>query len=272
LRLTTVGLDADDTLWHNETIFRLSLARFAQLLEPYCEAGDLEARLARVERRNLRLYGYGVKGFTLSLIETAMEAAGEAEIGPVIRDILAAGREMLSHPVEPLPQVEQTVARLAGRYRLVLITKGDLMDQERKLAASGLGDHFAAVEIVSEKTVQTYERVFERHGTGPSQAAMAGNFLRSDILPALAAGALAAHIPYPLTWNTRTLIRRSTMRGSASSPRSPSFPPGWSVGKGEGALRLGRIEGLTSPPCASTIRSSTRSNRDCGFPKSSARR
>jgi putative hydrolase of the HAD superfamily len=92
------------------------------------------------------------------------------------------------------------VARLAGRYRLVLITKGDLMDQERKLAASGLGDHFVAVEIVSEKTIQTYERVFERHGTGPSEAAMAGNSLRSDILPALAAGALAAHIPYPLTW------------------------------------------------------------------------
>ena len=200
MRLTTVGLDADDTLWHNETIFRLTLARFADLLAPYSSAGDLEARLAEVERRNLRFYGYGVKGFALSLIETAVEVAGDAEIGPVVREILAAGREMLSHPVEPLPGVEDTVTRLSEGYRLVLITKGDLIDQERKLAASGLGDRFAAVEIVSEKSADTYARIFARHGAGAGEAAMAGNSLRSDILPALAAGAFAAHIPFRLTW------------------------------------------------------------------------
>lgn len=200
MRLTTVGLDADDTLWHNETIFRLTVARFAELLGPFSPPGDIEARLEEVERRNLGFYGYGIKGFTLSLIETAMDLAGEAEIGPVVREILAGAREMLNHPVEPLPGAAETVARLAERFRLVLITKGDLIDQERKLAASGLGEHFAAVEIVSEKTTETYVRLFARHGTGPGAAAMAGNSMRSDILPALAAGAFAAHIPYPLTW------------------------------------------------------------------------
>jgi len=199
VRLTTVGLDADDTLWHNETVFRLTQDRFARLLAPHAERPVLERTLARIEARNLGLYGYGVKGFTLSMIETAMEVAGDAA-GPVVREILAAGREMLSHPVEPLPGVEETLGRLAGRYRLVLITKGDLLDQERKLAASGLGDLFAAVEIVSEKNAAVYARVFTRHGTGPDEAAMIGNSLRSDILPALEAGALAAHIPYPLTW------------------------------------------------------------------------
>ena len=126
----------------------------------------LDERLAAVERRNLALYGYGVKGFTLSLIETAMELTGGEPPGRIIADILAAGREMLAHPVEPLPGVEQALAELSERYRLVLITKGDLLHQEQKLAASGLGDLFAAVEIVSEKDAATYARVFARHGTG----------------------------------------------------------------------------------------------------------
>ena len=197
--LTTVGVDADDTLWHNETIFRLTQARFADLLAPYAERDDLAARLAATESRNLRLYGYGIKGFTLSMIETAMDFAGDAA-GPVVREILAAGREMLTHPIEPLPGVEAALGLLADRYRLVLITKGDLLDQERKLAASGLGELFTAVEIVSEKTAATYATVFGRHGTGAASAAMIGNSLKSDVIPALEAGAFAAHIPYALTW------------------------------------------------------------------------
>jgi putative hydrolase of the HAD superfamily len=200
MSVTTVGLDADDTLWHNESIFRLTQDRFAELLAAYLDPDPLRERLAEVERRNLRLYGYGVKGFTLSMIETAMEVAGGADVTPVIREILAAGREMLGHPVEPLPGVEETIAALADQYRLVLITKGDLLHQENKLAASGLGDHFAAVEIVSEKDTATYRRVFARYGTGATQAAMVGNSVKSDILPALDAGAYAAHIPYHLTW------------------------------------------------------------------------
>lgn len=198
--ITTIGLDADDTLWHNETIFRLTHDRFADLLSEHQDRGQIEARLAATEQRNLRLYGYGIKGFTLSMIETAMELTDGSPPPRVISEILAAGREMLSHPVEALPGVPEALNRLAERYRLVLITKGDLMDQERKLAASGLGDLFSGVEIVSEKTAETYDHAFRRHGTGAEQAAMVGNSMRSDVLPALQAGAWAAHIPYAVTW------------------------------------------------------------------------
>ncbi|MBB3873407.1 HAD family hydrolase [Brevundimonas mediterranea] len=200
MNITTVGLDADDTLWHNETIFRLTHARFVDLLDDHGDAATIEARLAETEQRNLRLYGYGVKGFTLSMIETAMELCDGGAPPEVVREILAAGREMLAHPVETLPGVDEVVSELAEHYRLILITKGDLLDQERKLAASGLGDRFAAVEIVSEKDRATYDRVFARHGTGAAEAVMAGNSMKSDVLPAIAAGAFGVHIPYHVTW------------------------------------------------------------------------
>jgi putative hydrolase of the HAD superfamily len=200
MRITTVGLDADDTLWHNEGLFRLTQDRFRSLLSEWAPEEVLTKRLAEVERRNLALYGYGVKGFVLSMIETAMEVTEHKAPGRLVAELLAAGREMLAHPVEPLPGVEVALARLSETHRLVLITKGDLLHQEQKLAASGLGDLFAAVEIVSEKDAATYERVFARHGTGSGAALMCGNSMRSDILPALQAGAWAAYVPYPLTW------------------------------------------------------------------------
>jgi putative hydrolase of the HAD superfamily len=200
MRITTLGFDADDTLWHNETIFRLTQDRLREMMSAYASHEATNAKLAEVEARNLRLYGYGVKGFTLSMIETAMELTGHAPPGRLIADILAAGREMLSHPVEPLPGVEKTLNDLSADYRLVLITKGDLLHQEQKLAASGLGELFSGVEIVSEKDAGTYRRAFERHGTGAGEAVMAGNSVRSDILPALEAGAWGAHIPYHITW------------------------------------------------------------------------
>jgi len=200
MTVTTVGVDADDTLWHCESLFRLTHQRFVGLLAEHGDEARIEAQLAATEKRNLRVYGYGAKGFTLSMIETALELTDGAVSTRVIREILAAGREMLTEPVEPLPGVEHALATLSERYRLVLITKGDLLHQEQKLAASGLGDLFAAVEIVSEKDADTYRRVFERHGTGAGQAVMAGNSMRSDILPALEAGAWGALIPYPLVW------------------------------------------------------------------------
>jgi len=200
MTVTTVGVDADDTLWHCESLFRLTHQRFVDLLAEHGDEARIEAQLAATEKRNLRVYGYGAKGFTLSMIETALELTDGAVSTRVIREILAAGREMLTEPVEPLPGVEHALATLSERYRLVLITKGDLLHQEQKLAASGLGDLFAAVEIVSEKDAETYRRVFERHGTGAGQAVMAGNSMRSDILPALEAGAWSALIPYPLVW------------------------------------------------------------------------
>ena len=204
MAITTVGFDADDTLWHNETIFRMTQARFRELMADHAEPEFLDARLAEVERRNLALYGYGVKGFTLSLIETAMDITGGEPPGRMIADILAAGREMLRHPVEPVPGAEEAVQELAKHYTLVLITKGDLLHQEQKLAASGLGELFHGVEIVSEKDAAGYARIFTRHGAGAEQSAMAGNSLRSDVLPALEAGAYAAHIPYHVTWHHET--------------------------------------------------------------------
>jgi putative hydrolase of the HAD superfamily len=199
-RLTTIGFDADDTLWHNERNFRLTEERFAGLLADYSEKDNLVERLLAAERRNLRLYGYGVKGFTLSMIETAIEVTDGKAPASVIGEILEAGRDMLSHPVEPLPHVEETLTALSGSFRLVLITKGDLFDQERKIAESGLADHFDAVEIVPEKTAETYRTLFARHGDGASRAMMIGNSLKSDVLPALDAGSHAVHVPYEITW------------------------------------------------------------------------
>jgi putative hydrolase of the HAD superfamily len=231
MRITTVGLDADDTLWHNETIFRVTQDRLRELMADFAPVEVLNARLAEVERRNLRLYGYGVKGFTLSMIETAMELTGNNPPGALIADLLAAGREMLAHPVEPLPGVEQALAELED-YRLVLITKGDLLHQEQKLAASGLGERFAAVEIVSEKDASTYVRVFERHGTGAAQAVMAGNSLRSDILPALEAGCWGAYIPYAITW-AHEVAEPPDGHGRYSELASISELPGWVRGLSE---------------------------------------
>ncbi|KFC73398.1 dUMP phosphatase [Bosea sp. LC85] len=198
--LTTIGFDADDTLWQNEQFFRLTEDRFVTLLGEHGEAADISGRLLDAERRNLGFYGFGIKGFTLSMIETAIEITGGNVPASVIAEILAAGREMLAHPVETLPGVQETLEALASEYRLVLITKGDLFDQERKLAQSGLGDFFQAVEIVSDKSVTTYERIFARHGDGARHAMMVGNSLKSDILPALQAGAWAVHVPHELTW------------------------------------------------------------------------
>lgn len=198
--LTTIGFDADDTLWQNEQFFRLTEDRFVTLLGEHGEAADISGRLLDAERRNLGFYGFGIKGFTLSMIETAIEITGGNVPASVIAEILAAGREMLAHPVETLPGVQETLEALATEYRLVLITKGDLFDQERKLAQSGLGDFFQAVEIVSDKSVTTYERIFARHGDGARHAMMVGNSLKSDILPALQAGAWAVHVPHELTW------------------------------------------------------------------------
>ncbi len=230
MTITTVGLDADDTLWHNESIFRLTQDRFAELLSPFAEPEALRAHLAEVEAKNLAHYGYGVKGFTLSMIETAVEFAAGHDATAVVREILAAGREMLAHPVETLPGVAQVLPVLAKRYRLVLITKGDLLHQERKLAASGLGDHFSAVEVVSEKDAGVYARVFARHGTGAAEAVMVGDSVRSDILPALAAGAYAAHIPPALTW-AHEMAAAPVEHSRFVELKTLAELPGWLAGK-----------------------------------------
>jgi putative hydrolase of the HAD superfamily len=198
--VTAIGFDADDTLWQNEQFYKLTQSRFATLLTGLVEPGELSRRLLEVEKRNLGHYGYGIKGFTLSMIETAIEMTSGKLPAPVIAEILAAGRDMLRHPVETLPHVRETLESLAGAYRMILITKGDLFDQERKLAESGLGDFFDAVEIVSAKDRGTYDRVFSRYGDGPEQSMMVGNSLKSDIVPAIAAGRWGVYIPHEHNW------------------------------------------------------------------------
>jgi putative hydrolase of the HAD superfamily len=194
----TIGFDADDTLWHNERFFRASEDRFLQLLSDHLEGPGLKARLLDAERRNLGLYGFGIKGFVLSMIETAVEATEGRVPGSTIGEILAMGREMLSHPIELLPHAREAVEAAYEVGEVVLITKGDLLHQEQKLAASGLGDLFDAVEIVSDKTPATYLRVFARHGG--RHAMMVGNSLKSDVIPAIAAGAWGVHVPHGVTW------------------------------------------------------------------------
>ncbi|NJM81311.1 MAG: HAD family hydrolase [Tabrizicola sp.] len=198
--LTTIGFDADDTLWQNESFFRLTQGRFVRLLADYVEQDHLHDRLLAAERRNLGHYGFGVKGFTLSMIETAIEVTNGTVPASVIAEILASGREMLEHPIELLPHARGVVTSLASAYRVILITKGDLLDQERKLAQSGLGDLFDGVEIVSDKTAAAYTAIFRRHGTGADQAMMVGNSLKSDVIPALEAGSWGVHVPHGLTW------------------------------------------------------------------------
>lgn len=198
--LTTIGFDADDTLWQNETFFRLTQERFRQRLADHADPHHLAERLEAAERRNLAYYGFGVKGFTLSMIETAVDVTNGRVPGSVIADLIALGRELLEHPMELLPHARATVAALAGDFRLVLITKGDLLHQERKLAQSGLGDLFQGVEIVSDKTEATYTTAFARHGTGADQAMMVGNSVKSDVIPALQAGSWGVHVPHEHEW------------------------------------------------------------------------
>ncbi len=195
-----VGFDADDTLWQNETFFRLTQARFTELLADHAEQDHLSERLLEAERRNLGHYGFGVKGFVLSMIETAIEVTEGRVPASAIAEIMAAGREMLSHPIELLPHARTAVEAAADRHPVLLITKGDLLDQERKLAQSGLGDLFHGVEIVSDKTAGVYRRVFQRHGAGPETALMVGNSLKSDVLPVIEAGGWGVHVPHGLTW------------------------------------------------------------------------
>lgn len=198
--ITTVAFDADDTLWHNERFFRLTQDHFAALLADYAPPDHLAERLIAAERRNIGHYGFGIKGFVLSMIETAIEVTEGRVPGRVIGELIGAGQEMLRHPIELLPHADQAVRALAGHYRLLLITKGDLLDQERKLAQSGLGEAFDGVEIVSHKTPEIYAAIFARHGGGPEQAMMIGNSLKSDVLPVLAVGGWGVHVPHDLTW------------------------------------------------------------------------
>jgi len=198
--ITAIGFDADDTLWENEQFFRFTESEFASLLIDHGDPAAISARLLEAEKRNIGHYGFGAKGFTLSMIETAIDVTNGTVSGSVIGKILEIGRELMAYPVQTLPGVSETLVSLSADFIIVLITKGDLFDQERKLAQSGLGEHFDAVEIVSDKKSTTYKTLFERHGNGAERAMMVGNSLKSDVIPAIDAGGWGVHVPHRLTW------------------------------------------------------------------------
>jgi putative hydrolase of the HAD superfamily len=199
-QVRVLGFDGDDTLWHSETRFHVTQGEFRDLLRRHVHDADVDARLAEMEMKNLAIYGYGVKSFTLSMLETAIELT-EARIPAAdLEVILGWGKRMLMQPTELLAGVEDTLRELSGRHDLLLITKGDLFDQESKLARSGLGDLFLGVEVLSEKNEETYRGVFRRRGVDPADFVMVGNSLRSDVVPVVALGGHAVHIPYEVTW------------------------------------------------------------------------
>ena len=203
-----IAFDADDTLWHNEPIFELTQDRVAELLHNWVPASELGEKLSRTERRNLRLFGYGAKGFTLALLETALEVTGGKVPGSVLQQILDAGKAMIEHPVELLPGVAETIDQLAAEHPLLLITKGELFHQESKIARSGLADRFAGIEIVSEKDDETYRRILDRHEIAAERFVMIGNSVKSDILPVLAIGGNAIHVPYESHWELDKIDHR----------------------------------------------------------------
>ena len=198
--IETVLLDGDDTLWHNEPLFAEMTSRFLALLDPYHSTEWIQERLYETEIRNLRHYGYGIKSFVLSMIETAIELTEGRIGGAEIAVVLEFGKEMLDAPVDLLEHAEATVGRLADGYRLILVTKGDLFDQESKLARSGLADFFDAVEIVAEKSVLTYKTIASRNDIEFEITVMVGDSLKSDILPVVEVGGNAIHVPYGTIW------------------------------------------------------------------------
>ncbi len=195
-----IAFDGDDTLWHNETLYAAAQAEFRGLLEKHHPAETVDRRLYQTEMRNLEFYGYGIKSFTLSMIETATELADGRLTAEEVRAILAIGRSMLTAEVQLLEHAEPTVAQLAGVYPLMLITKGDLRDQKRKLAKSGLAPHFRHIEIVTSKTRGDFEEILGKYQIDPAHFLMVGDSLRSDVVPVLELGGQVVHIPYKLAW------------------------------------------------------------------------
>jgi putative hydrolase of the HAD superfamily len=200
LRKLVIGFDADDTLWHNESIFENAHGHYRALLAQYHDAPTVDRTLFATEMRNLKTYGYGIKGFTLSAIETAIQLTSGKISSGEIQKIIDLGREMLAHPVELFEGVTEVLSRLAAQHCLLLITKGDLNDQERKLAKSGLADHFRHIEILSEKNEAAYETILQRHKIAAKDFLMVGNSLKSDIIPVLELGGAGAYVPYHITW------------------------------------------------------------------------
>ncbi|MCR9250548.1 MAG: HAD family hydrolase [bacterium] len=199
-KLEVIAFDADDTLWVNEPIFIKTRERLESFISPYVDINKLEKKVYETEIKNLRLFGYGIKGFMLSMIESVIELTDGRITGNEIQQAIDLGKEMLEHPVELMPGIEQVLETLKDDYRIMMITKGDLFDQESKIARSGLAEHFEIIEIVSEKNEETYLKVLKRNKIDPSNFLMIGNSPKSDILPICKIGGRAIHIPFHTTW------------------------------------------------------------------------
>ncbi|WP_430424709.1 HAD family hydrolase [Maribacter litoralis] len=198
--IQVIGFDADDTLWVNETYFRDTEDKFADLLEKYETKNKIDQELFRTEIKNLDLYGYGIKGFVLSMIECALELSNNQVSAKTVSALLDLGKDMITQPVELLDGVEEVLEQLKNKYRLIVLTKGDLLDQERKLERSGLSEYFHHVEVLSDKKEKNYSDLLEHLEIDPSEFLMIGNSLKSDVLPLVNIGARALHIPFHTTW------------------------------------------------------------------------
>ncbi|MFZ6023019.1 MAG: HAD family hydrolase [Bacteroidota bacterium] len=203
--IKVIAFDADDTLWVNEPYFRETEDRFCELLEDYLPHHSVARELLQMEIRNINLYGYGVKGFMLSMIEAAMELSNKTIKVDVIEKIIALGKALLEKPIVLLDEVEDVLQALQGKYKLVVATKGDLLDQERKLRKSGLEHYFHHIEIMSEKKEADYQKLLKHLDIQPVEFMMLGNSLKSDVLPVLELGGHAVHIPYHTTWAHETI-------------------------------------------------------------------
>jgi putative hydrolase of the HAD superfamily len=198
--IDVIAFDGDDTLWHNETVYAQAEKRFEELLAPYGGDDEVVDALFETEMANLPTYGYGLKSFALSMIETAIRVTNGRIKGWDIQQIIDLLKEMKQTPVQLLDNVMEVIPALAKSHTLMLVTKGDLFDQETKITRSGLAPYFAYVEIVADKTPDVYRALLEKHQIDPQRCLMVGNSLRSDILPVVAVGAHAVHIPYHVTW------------------------------------------------------------------------
>ncbi len=207
MRPTWLAFDADDTLWVNEPFFFQAQDRLEELLKPYADFSEeaMVDALYRVERKNLGLFGYGAKGFTLSMIESAIELSGGKVTAQDIQQILDWGKGVMGYPIELFDEVDELLPRLKQDYRMMIITKGELFNQESKIARSGLAQHFEIIEIVSEKDPETYRKILERHAIEPGEVLMIGNSIRSDILPCVEIGIQAVHIPRVVYWQHETV-------------------------------------------------------------------
>jgi putative hydrolase of the HAD superfamily len=199
--LDLIAFDADDTLWHNLVHFDAAERRFGEMMSAFLPAEEATSRIMATERRNIALYGFGVKSFTLSMIETAIDISGGAVSAETVGQLMAMGRAMLDHEIELLPHVEETLKALNGVFKLVLITKGDLHHQERKVLASGLAHYFEGIEVVSDKMPATYKKICSRYGGAVERTLMAGNSIKSDVLPMIRAGGFGVYVPFNIIWD-----------------------------------------------------------------------